>query len=218
MGTNHEQDLFWVNQLIELHHSSGVFSSQIIKVEEDKLQIQQPIDKESRFMKIRRNMPVTIYFFHDQKGLAKFESEIIGYPEQIAIKRPAANDIEKVYRRNFFRVPAKLRVYLERNPEAKLEPALVFTENISGGGFAFLYPEALEQGLLLSGKLHLLTEQFEEYVDFKAQVVDTRPKNNKTFLNAVQFVDMSEQTRTKIIKYCIQKQVELRNKVKDYYS
>lgn len=216
METNRGQDLFWVNQLLELHHQNSVFSSQITKVEEDRLLIQQPVDKKNRFMKLTRNMPVTVYFFDDQRGLSKFESEIIDYPRQIAIKRPTENSIEKVYRRNFFRVPAKLKVYLDRNLEANIEPALVFTENISGGGFAFPYPKELEQGVFISGKLQININELEEQIYFQAQVVASRPRKNKVYLIAVQFVDMSEAIRTKIIKYCIQKQIELRNKVKDY--
>lgn len=216
MSKNGRTFQFWVNQLIELHVENSTFFSQITKIDDQLIYIQQPVDKSNQAVEIKTGSEVTVFFYDDLRGQCQFETELEYQAQQLVFPYPDDDDITKIERRSFFRVPANVKMYLERNIAAGIEPSLVFTQDLSGGGLSFLYPAQIARGTKLQGTLHLKTSSGQGKVDFNGKVVFTKPNNPRTYLISVEFVGMNEATRSEVLKYCISRQLELRNKIKDY--
>ncbi|GIO23517.1 flagellar brake protein [Oceanobacillus sp. J11TS1] len=212
---------FWNGQLFEIiTPAEKIYFTQIIR-NESELLIQKPVNKQNVPMLIESDMMVTVYFHNDEKGLCKFESEIRYHSNgKISLEKPYMDAIEVVQRRKFFRVKVMEKMDLILPPakdteETEGESITVTTHDISGGGVSFIaHSKKVEVGDEVTGVLYLKTKLDTQKIEFKGKVVNVIKQANKMYKNAIQFIDMREGKRSKILKYCISKQIEIRNKIK----
>lgn len=208
---------FWKGQLFELlTPNMKVFFTQLLEYESILL-IQRPVSRKNIPMTIENGMSLTIYFHDDVKGLCTFDSKIYQLEnKQIYMKKPLMNSIKKAQRRNFFRVQVAVEVELRfasENISNEVEHLTTFTHDISGGGISFLSTyKVTEEDRFTKGILHLKTNNGSEKIHFNGKIVNVM-KQNQIYRISLQFVEMSEETRKKIIQFCMFKQIELRNKV-----
>lgn len=212
---------FWTGQMLELLTSDKkIYFTQLIRHETDLL-IQRPANKQNVPMLIENDMDVTVYFHDDQKGLCSFGSRINRHDNgKIIMTKPARDSIKVVQRRQFFRVKAAVEMTLVLPPaedsNEEEEKLNVTTHDISGGGAAFLSEsKILEEGDAVKGVLYLKTDSEQDKVEFKGKIVNVMKQHNQFYKTALQFIDMREGPRSKIVKFCIVKQIEFRNKVKE---
>lgn len=217
---------FWNGQLLELVTSEEkTYYTQLIR-KESELLIQRPVNKQNVPMLIENGMTVTVCFHDDKKGLCNFASQLhLQQNGKIAITKPSIDAIKVVQRRQFFRVKVMLDMDLtlppaeDANPnaeEAEGENITVITHDISGGGAAFTTESKIvEIGDKVEGTLYLKTKDNQQKIVFKGNVVNVIKQSNNMYKNALQFIDMREGTRSHIVKFCIAKQIEIRNKIKE---
>ncbi|NEU30623.1 hypothetical protein GN156_07490 [bacterium LRH843] len=211
---------FWSGQLFELQTADREsFFTQIIKVETN-FYIQQPVNKDNIQMPLTNNdIPITVYFHDDLRGLCTFESNIRLQRNRLAIiNKPYQSSIKKAQRRRFFRVQVAVDLCLihpSKEKSNEIKNTIFLTHDISGGGFSFLCPyKVVEKGALVEGILQMKTKDFQKKVKFHGKIVNVIKQEGHFFRFSLEFIQMKESVRSYIIKFCMLKQIELRNKLK----
>lgn len=214
---------FWQGQSFEIQtQDKKIFYTQFTGEKNGELYIQRPQDKRNMFMNISRGETVTVFFFDiEEQGLFTFKTKIYILPDgNHYVDKPDPEKVEKAQRRRFFRVkigvPMQIDLTLPGQQGSQPSKVELYTHNISGGGVAFLHPKKIaDTGDTLSGTLSLKTPSFQSDVPFKAKVISIVKTEHDVFRVALEFKQMREAERADIIKFCMFKQVELRNKLKN---
>ncbi|MFD1064992.1 flagellar brake protein [Oceanobacillus locisalsi] len=216
---------FWDGQLLEIINADEkMYFTQLIRNEAE-LMIQRPVNKQNVPMLIENGMRVTVCFYEEEKGLCQFEAAIHYQNGKTSITKPDKDRIKFVQRREFFRVKAMEKMQVTLLPaeetdvhleENKKETVNVTTHDISGGGVAFLTRSKLaETGDKVTGILFLKTRQESQTITFHGKIVNVMKQPNGMMKHAIEFIEMREGIRSKIIQFCISKQIEIRNKLKE---
>jgi|GEM_PF-1569510 len=214
---------FWEGQSFEIQTADkNIFYTQFTGEKQGDLFIERPQDSRNMLMNIAKGDPVVVFFFDiEEQALFTFKSKIyIQTDGQFYVEKPTPDKIEKAQRRRFFRVkigvPLKLQLPSMSKPGENSETIEIYTHNISGGGAAFLHPKKIvDTGEIISGVLHLKTPNLQSDVPFKARIISIVKTEWDVYRVALEFKEMKEPERADIIKFCMFKQVELRNKLKN---
>ncbi|WP_083935511.1 flagellar brake protein [Paenibacillus ginsengihumi] len=124
-----------------------------------------------------------------------------------------------VQRRRLFRVPVsiELKLCLDASPVSHDgEPARLTTLDISGGGLSFLWAYPLKIAHTFEGTACLKTQNGQRLVPFTGAVVGCVKQPDQSYRISVQFVQITEAERSEVIRYCMLKQIEMRNKLRNY--
>jgi c-di-GMP-binding flagellar brake protein YcgR len=128
----------------------------------------------------------------------------------IHIHYPGEEELVKIQRRQFVRVDATADISLYYNDE--YHPTV--TEDISAGGCAVLIRSGMDvaQGARIT-MIIVLTMQTGEchYLEIAGSLIRVWEKNNKK-IASIQFLNLSEIQRQLIMRYCFERQLELRKK------
>lgn len=214
-----------INQLvfISLDKSSNfTLKARVADISEEKLAIELPIDKDSGRLKIiPPGTTIKVWYAFDDYGQYVFETEVIefkkGHVPLLILNQP--QHFERMQRRDYLRVSASLEASIKviDNKEKQLGWHVVRTIDISGGGMQFLLPNFkinLEQQI--KGWIAIPFKNGSiEHVNFNGKVTRVNQPNNNSriYLISIKFIDMHENTRGKIVRYCYEKQVEINRKV-----
>src|SRR5699024_1246424 len=107
-----------------------------------------------------------------------------------------------------FRVQVGVEVDLTTPDYAEVIDA-VFTKAISGGGVACISKKQLaEKREYMHGIIHLQAKQQRGAIPFKARVVGIRKQTMTICQTSLEFIELQERNREKIIKFCMTKQIE----------
>ncbi|WP_442602489.1 flagellar brake protein [Paenibacillus sp. KN14-4R] len=204
----------WAQQLLEIEDvDSNVYESMILKIEQDKISIRQPVDKNNVPIGLVSGAEVIVVCYPEGKDKYYYQSQLIQDGTRYYISQPEQGVLHKVQRRNYFRVPAVIDFWYE--PLGSDDRFDRVTSDLSGGGIAFYsHPsESIAVGDRISGAL--MIEQRE--IKFRADVVTIRPVYNEFSRScySLSFVGMRESQRDLIIGYCLKRQVEIRKKIGD---
>lgn len=122
-------------------------------------------------------------------------------------------------RRRLFRVPVsiELKLCLDASPVPPgSEPARLTTIDISGGGLSFFWAYPLKIACTFDGTVCLKTQNGQKLVPFTGTVVGCVKQPDQSYRISVQFVQITEAERSEVIRYCMLKQIEIRNKLRNY--
>ncbi|CUH96107.1 hypothetical protein P22_2195 [Propionispora sp. 2/2-37] len=149
----------------------------------------------------------------------QFESRVLGKrisPLPVWLLTLPTN-IVKVQQRSFVRLdivlPAKMQVLTPDNEtdEASLSDNRVFTKNISGGGLCLITGEPVDIGTQLQMEVEIPEQEVLRVIGRVARV--EKPQNDRQlFWIGVEFLDVSESIRSRIIRFVFKKQLEQRQK------
>lgn len=175
----------------------GRFRSRVDEVGEKVLSVAAPyIDRQ--IIPLREGTELEVFFF-DEISAYSFKAEIM---QRIAVPIPifvleVKGQITKVQRRNYVRVPAFFPVsYRTVNRDGLSELKEGFMMDLSGGGMCFHTEEMVENQALLFTHLHLPNDEVQTPGKVRRVVFD---KENKRYILSVQFYDISEKDRDKIV-------------------
>lgn len=131
---------------------------------------------------------------------------------EVALPHP--DSIQRIQRRNYLRVPASLELALRSL--SKTNHFLARTLDVSGGGIAFSCKSDLrvDHGERFACWLAIPTKQGMDHASFTAKVVRVVPPKREGEHQAISLMilETRELDREKIIRYCFDRQVELRKK------
>lgn len=211
---------FWKGQLLELQTFEGVmYKTQITRQDHSRIYIQKPINRMNRYLSVTNHMSVTVYFHNEERALYSFDTQLNLQHNQLSFQAPSVDRIKKAQRRRFFRVPVEveLNLNLKSIEHSEIDEFIkVTTKDISGGGLSFLCDFAVETEKLIAGIMHLETNNSQNMIEFHGKVVNCAKLPGNLYKVSLEFVHMKESIRSDIIKYCLFKQVEARNKLKNY--
>ncbi|QGQ96906.1 glycosyl transferase [Paenibacillus psychroresistens] len=143
-----------------------------------------------------------------------FITSVLGFREDVlklvVLKKPELESITKVQRRNFLRVPAELEIAVK---VSEIVQFMGYTDDVGGGGISFLCEKNIPIQVKNEASCWLLVPFKNgkvEHANFKAELVRVKQTETEQQLVMLRFIDISDRERQKIIKYCFERQLELR--------
>ena len=207
-----------INQRIEIivedEETANLYHSRIEEVADDHLLLAMPSYRGLPILLIP-GMEILVRFIQDG-AVYQFKSVYRDKqrdPIPVWVVSPAF-EITKIQRRSFYRLETYLPVtlQLEKEPVAEAAQAVILnlqTKDISGGGVRVISKTLFEPGtevlleLTLPGKLTVHT---------KGKVVRSEPSAPESSIHwiSIEFIDIDEHDRKKIISFVFHKQLEQR--------
>lgn len=127
---------------------------------------------------------------------------------------------KKNQHRHFFRVALEIELKLRAKPVDQTacgDKQLVLTTlDISGGGLSFLCPDPLEPEEEVQGSIFLRTSIYQKHIPFTGKIISCAKHSEQKYRVALRFVEIKDSFRSDIIRFCLYKQTEMRNKFKNY--
>ncbi|MGO4888143.1 flagellar brake protein [Anaerobacillus sp. MEB173] len=186
----------------------------------EKLLVDYPINEKTKKIGFFNNgTKFKAWFISKDRSIYLFETEVEGRRHDnipmLILKDPGSSTYRRIQRRQYVRVKTSIDVAVHpKNDE--FSPFTTITIDISGGGLAIvlpanrqLYPNsAIYCWLVLhtqSGEIH--------YIHSECKVIRVyKDKSGDMERASLQFVTISEQDRQTVIRYCFERQLQLKRK------
>jgi c-di-GMP-binding flagellar brake protein YcgR len=140
--------------------------------------------------------------------------EIKGMPA-VKLFYPGDKKLKSIQRRNFFRVPLTVKAVIKSEQEQQ-EVMEMMTKNISAGGVAGSFHHSLlfnEKGSVVVRLSLPNSEGTLHHLELKGEIVRiTASTSFKAGQLSIKFIDMDKQTKEKMIRYTLKRQLDLRRK------
>ncbi|MBY0222688.1 MULTISPECIES: flagellar brake protein [Sporosarcina] len=195
---------------------SEKFKSRVVDIEEDHthFMMDYPISMETgKTAFFIDGTQLLITFVDDLKMSYAFRTEIHSRMNRtipmLKLKYPGDKELIKIQRREFVRVETSLDVALQADSES----LQLVSSDLSAGGLAVnmknheYFPQQTELDLMIV--LHFSKNEIK-YISCKAKVVRNWEQDTRR-LSSLKFEEIDEKDRQHIIRYCFERQLELRN-------
>lgn len=207
-----------IGQMIQIQLQTSANENQYLKSriadhKNNQLFIDPPIDDKGLF-KLLHSGDILNVSYMDSSANYSFSTRVINHKIEnslhlFSIAVPERSQITRVQRRSFLRVEANLEVAIRLGDQR----LLAITEDLSGGGLSMIIHDDKAK-LLQDDKVQCwLLLQFRngslEHIPFQAEVVRTKKVDNG-LLVMLRFVNILEPDRQKVVKYCLDRQIELK--------
>lgn len=175
------------------------------------------VDKSNR-MYVPRTGDRWRVFYTNSGALYRWDARVLNVVHTglclVHVSQPRSEDVSKIQRRDFLRMPIRLQVTLESEKgDYQLHGETI---NISGGGMAVRsHPDTpLKKGDILRGSLTLPPENkddgaMEISVTVKTVRVDPGTSDGKPLTGYFQFIQLKPQYQAAIVRLCNRRQREL---------
>ncbi len=198
--------------------SSQEHKARIADLNSEIITTEIPINVETgKFKRLYTGDQLSAYHLTQDGVKHYFNSEVVGFREEqgirlVLIKAPEPDQITKVQRRGYLRVPADLEIAIKLQDKLQLT---AITEDVGGGGVSF-YCDAhvpvkakdlIDCWLLVHYKNGAI-----DHVPFTAQVVRIKELENGRQHVMCSYVKIASYERQKIIRYCFERQIDFRKK------
>jgi len=211
----------WQRQLLEIETSEGsIYQTLVLKVGENNLMLQHP-SNQTDLLVPALSQEVAVYFFDDNNHRYVFNANLAFIDNRFVIPKPDPKKVKRVQRRQFFRVPAALELWLKKGWDEEHVEAMKFvTDDISGGGVSFqcYNMEPFEKAEIIRGEIELEGSKKTVRFPFEAEVVNIINMGDKITRYALEFKLIKEMHRKEIMSYCIKRQVEIYRKIGEQYN
>lgn len=216
--------LMKINQLLHLHvntideeEAKQEYKARISDVLPDRLWIETPMNERTgRLKRLYTGDEVSAFFVTDGGVKNYFQTSVIGFKEDgirlVALAMPDSASITKVQRRSFLRIPAELEISVQAGDTV---PIVALTEDVGGGGVSFTCQGSEFQDNITQVNCWLLVTYKNgtlEHLPFKAEVVRVKTLETGRKIIMLQFSDITDRDRQKLIQYCFEKQFDFRKK------
>jgi c-di-GMP-binding flagellar brake protein YcgR len=211
------QQLFFQIVSMDEEETQQEYKSRISDVRDGYIAIEVPISvKTGKFKRLVVGDQISAHYVTEGGVKNYFHTDVIGIREEniklILIKPPEPDSITRVQRRNYLRVPAELEIAVKLQKSLQV---LGVTDDVSGGGLSFICDghlpfkskEIVSCWLLLNYKAGTV-----EHMPFLAEIVRIKPLETGKQLLMCSFTDIAEHERQKVIRYCFERQFDLRKK------
>lgn len=146
-----------------------------------------------------------------------FHTEVLGRCKDkipmLTFKMPEAHELIRVQRREYVRIETAIDVALH-SASQRFQPFVTTTIDISAGGAAVNLPgkQLIEQNEEVTAWFSLPFQKGTiEYVQIKAKMVRVI-KSDKKEIATLQFLDLTETDRKKLLQFCFDQQLLLKKK------
>lgn len=188
----------------------ALYRLRVQEVLDDRLLLEIPLAALGIPVQIPTGEVVRIGYVIEHRAFYTFSAVVLattmqGELPELIVTRPTLEQIRKVQRRNFFRVPVMVEGVLRPTPEQTLA---VKIWDLSGGGFSFRAAKAL----FVVGQEILGVVQVPGAGDVPFEAVVRRVvlvAEANVALHGMEFKQLTEAGRNKIVKYCLDRQAKL---------
>lgn len=198
---------------------STKYRSKIVEKNEHYLFIDYPVNVETKRTAIlpKATHVQTSYIDSDQ-SVYSFNTKIVARVNvnipALAVSTPKETDIKRIQRRSFVRIDTAVDVSIHHTDDI-IEPFTTVTSDISGGGMSIILPtnNMLNENDSVDLWIVLQMQNGEfQYIYSQSKVV--RVFTDKTTINtaSIKFETISKLDQQAVIRYCFEKQRELRSK------
>ncbi|GKV65665.1 MULTISPECIES: flagellar brake protein [Sporosarcina] len=193
---------------------SEKFKCRVVDIDGEHFMMDYPISMETgKTAFFIDGTQLVITFVDDYKMSYAFRTEVHSRMNKtipmLKVKYPGDKELVKIQRREFVRVDTSLDVSVQADSES----LQLVSSDLSAGGLAvnmknheFFNPQE-ELDLLIV--LHFSKTEIK-YISCKAKVVRNWEQDNRR-LTSLQFEEIDEKDRQHIIRYCFERQLQLRN-------
>jgi len=211
------QMLFYQIASSDAEEAKIEYKSRIADIQNDCYHIEYPLNENTgRLKRLFLGDELSAFFLTEDGVKHYFDSHVLGFVEDavrlVKIRIPEPDQITKVQRRNFLRVPAELEIAV------KLEKHIRFvcrTDDVGGGGISFICDgkigakpgQELDCWLLVPYK-----NGTNEHVSFTGEIVRIVEMETGRKQLMVKFTSITDYERQKIIRYCFERQLDFRNR------
>jgi len=213
-----------VNQLLFMQIASSdeeeaalEYKTRIADENETELFIEIPVQENTgKYKRLYLGDELSAYYMSEDGVKHYFNSHVLGYLEDVVrlirIRKPEEDSITKIQRRHFLRVSTELELAVQLSSRVRF---IGLTDDVGGGGISFLCDGkwSMEQGTVLDCWLLIPYKNGSlEHAQFKAEVVRVKKLESGRNQVMVKFNTISDGERQKIIRYCFERQLEIRKK------
>lgn len=203
-------------QLEPIHNETFErYRCRVVELGEEGIYIDYPIHtKTEKAIFLIDGTQLKASFTFNEQTVLMFETEVMGRKlskiPMIHLHYPGDESLIKIQRRQFVRVEANTDISLKINEQ--FYPTI--TEDISAGGCAVVVRKGmeLESGTKLSTIIVLPLQSGDcQYVEIQGKVIRVWEKDHKQ-IASIEFDHLAENQRQLILRYCFERQLELRKK------
>jgi c-di-GMP-binding flagellar brake protein YcgR len=211
------QYLYIQVESIDEEESQQVYKSRIADIQDDSFGIEIPLsEKTGKSKRLYTGDQISAHYISEGGVKNYFQTTVLGYREdtirQVIIKKPDPDSITKVQRRNYLRVPTELEVAVLLSGHIQIA---ALTDDLSGGGLSFIcegkYPIQTKDNLHCWLLLNFKNETID-HASSKGEVIRVKKLEMGRQLVMVNFTEIHNTDRQKIIKYCFERQLDLRKR------
>ncbi|RAU94745.1 flagellar brake protein [Paenibacillus sp. YN15] len=211
-----------INQILHIQinsidedESMQEYKARISDMTEEYIEIEVPMNERTgRLKRLFQGDELSIYFLTEGGMKNFFMSTVLGIRDNefrtVLIRRPAPEAITKIQRRSFLRVPAELDIAASLGEQMRFTGV---TDDVSGGGTSFLCEGNIpvKAGDTLSCWLLLGSRNGKpEHIPFKGEIVRIKALETGKQQVMLQFSEISDKDRQKVIRFCFERQLEIR--------
>lgn len=213
-----------VNQVLYLQVNSidedeakQELKSRIAEVGDSYITMEVPINLQTgRLKRLYAGDELSVYFLSEGGIKNYFTTTVLGFREEVIrlvlIRTPEPEAITKVQRRSFLRVPADLEIAVKLTEQLRF---VTFTEDVGGGGVSFICEGNIPVEVGMQSSCWLLVHYKNgklDHLPFKGEVVRIIMMETGKQLIMLRFTDISDRDRQQLIRYCFERQLDLRKK------
>ncbi|RAV18546.1 flagellar brake protein [Paenibacillus contaminans] len=213
-----------VNQVLYLQVNSidedeakQELKSRIAEVGESYITMEVPINVQTgRLKRLYAGDELSVYFLSEGGMKNYFTTTVLGFREEVIrlvlIRIPEPEAITKVQRRSFLRVPADLEIAVKLTEQLRF---VTVTEDVGGGGVSFICEGDIPMEVGMQSSCWLLVNYKNgklDHLPFKGEVVRIIKMETGKQLIMLRFTDISDRDRQQLIRYCFERQLDLRKK------
>ena len=201
-----------VNELLQVSFMDGEsahgYSSRVEDLDDAKICIAWPTENGLR-VSVRAGEEVFLSFTREDAsyGLRAKVEKTIAEPVPLVVVEPIGS-VTRTQRREFVRVRTSIPVEMIGVPNPSQETTVVLliktrTLDLSGGGFAVYYKDAVPSGTVFETKFSLPGTPEEFHVHAKLVRCERREdaQRNRIHRLGLMFLDMPESTRSRIVRF-----------------
>ncbi|NMM54103.1 flagellar brake protein [Paenibacillus aquistagni] len=196
----------------------GVYKARVTEVDDKRIWFELPIQEGTARSSKFSHERLEIEYVQEEGMKHSFFAKVVGSKQDgivmLAVPKPKAEELRKLQRRAYLRVKADLELKVHQDDEPTLE---VRTIDISGGGLSFTAQQrwGMKSNQALTCTLYLPQKPAgNDYISFRGRIVRTELRTEVTELIMVEFEAIMDGDREKIIRYCFDKQIEDRKRLK----
>lgn len=210
-----ENNTFKINQKIEIMDNNITFKANIQDVKKDYIMISMPVSEDKYFIMHRES--IIEFYITGEKEINKYKSEVIGKKVENNVQLAILTFpvfVEKIQRREYFRLPIVLDAKLHMLPGNKVYqsisdvPTGFFNKmkdglivDISGGGLRAAVKEPM-----LKGHYAIVSINVPDELILLCKIVWVeKDAVNRNYRVALCFEGISERDRDKVIKFIFEK-------------
>ncbi len=207
--------MMYIQTESEPDSESVTLRSRVADVDDRNIYIEIPLnEKNRRLYRTSVGEQLSVYYFTQDGVKHLFNSSVQGFRKEavslVAIRKPDPEQITKDQRRSYLRVETNLEIGVKLGEKLRF---VAVTEDLGGGGASFLCERRwpIEPNVTLSCWLLLSYRGGSvSHAKFEGEVVRVLPVEPDKNLVMLRFADITESDQQKIIRYCFERQLELR--------